>query len=389
MRAGAASFDPAAALACVGAAGSPRCIEGPRALAAACEVSQLFQPAGGDGSGCVDSQDCVAGFCFGTARQCRSCRPWRTISQSCTTVDLRCDPSSGFCPAGAGARSCTALLADGAPCGSSAECAKGWCNYRGNVPGEGPDTCGRLAVGAPCGDPGDCVAGAWCQGYAFDGVTVTPGLCSTRLPLGQPCTNQPDDDGCLEPGTCLEGRCVVPSPYSLDAGAECEGLTWCRDSTFCRGFEAPAPDGGRSLRSGRCSPRLPPGAACDFTTYVDTDCDDTSTCGQAGTCVLRGGADAGCQARFECRDFLSCPLGALRCTPYVPVGEACDEPGLRCVDGPADARCVVNSGGSGATCLPLLDDGAACPALEPGQCASARCFDADGGGATCQSACLP
>lgn len=389
VRAGAARFDPGAALACVGAARSPPCIEGPRALAPACEVHQLFHAAGVSGSGCVDSQDCVAGFCFGTARQCRTCRPFRTGTESCTAIDLRCDPSSAFCPAGSGARACTALRSDGAACGSSSECATGWCNYRGNVPGEGPDTCGRLAGGARCGDPGDCRPGTWCQGYAFDGVSVTPGVCSLRTPLGQPCSNQPDDDGCLEPGTCLEGRCVVPSAYSLDAGAECEGLTQCGESTFCRGFEAPAPDGGRSLRSGTCSPRLAPGAPCDFTTYVDTDCDDTSTCGLAGTCVPRGSTDAGCQARFECRDFLSCPLSTLRCAPFVPLGEACDEPGLSCVDGATDARCVVNASGTGATCVPLLVDGASCPLLEPGQCASARCFAPDGGSTTCQPACLP
>lgn len=390
VRAGSAIFDPVAALACVGAAGAPRCVEGPRALAAACEVHRVFQAAGSGGAGCIDSGDCLSGFCFGTARQCRTCRPYRTSPQPCTTTDQRCDPRTAFCPAGGGGRACAPLLADGQACGSSSECATSWCNSNGNLPGPGSDTCGRLPAGAPCGDPGDCLPGHWCRGFAYDGAMVTPGVCTARTPAALPCENQPDDDGCAEPGTCLDGRCGSPAPYSLDAGQECERLDHCQEALFCLGLEALAPDGGRSLRSGTCTPRLPPGQACDFTTYVDTDCDETSTCGLDGRCVVRGSADAGCQARFECRDFLACSLTDSRCTPFLTLGEGCDAPGLICADGPGDAQCVVNANGTGATCVPLLVEGVSCDPLDPGRCASSRCFGADGGAsATCQAPCVP
>lgn len=386
--AGAATFDPPAAATCLAALPAWRCIQGPLSLPDACAFHRVFDPAGQPGTACVDSGDCVQGFCFGTASECRTCRDFAGLSQPCSTTDKRCDPLAQYCPPASIPRTCAALLADGAPCGSSLECATAWCNYSADVPDAGPDRCGRLPLDAGCGDPSDCVPGAWCRGYAWSGSAVTPGTCAPRLALGAPCANLPDDDGCLEPATCLGGTCAAPAPYSLDAGAECETLSHCQEPLYCRGYEALQPDGGRSLRSGTCAPRLGPGAACSFTTYVDTDCGEGATCGASGRCVLRGSADAGCQARYECRDFLACPNSTARCAPYLALGQPCDSAptAAPCADG----YCGEAAPDAGTTCLGPRPTGAACSPTAPATCASGRCFAADGGAAaTCQAACLP
>ena len=382
--AGAARFDPASARRCVASVAAVRCAEGPLTVPAVCAFHQVFDPAAQLGTNCVDSQDCVAGFCFGTTFECRVCRAFAALSQPCSPTNLRCDPDVHFCALGL-PRTCAVLLADGAGCGSSSECAARWCNWSSQVPDAGPDLCGQLPLGAGCGDPGDCAGAAWCQGYVFEGASVTAGVCAPRLALGASCSNTPDDDGCEETTSCLEGRCAVAPPYSLDAGSECERLSQCQEALYCRDLEALQPDGGRSLRAGVCTPRLLEGAPCSYATYVDTDCSPSTTCGQNATCVPRGPSDAGCQARYECQDFLSCPGSSQRCTPFSAAGEACEVTGSVCLD----SWCGAPSADAGLSCLPALQDGATCSALAPAQCASARCFSAGAGTPSCQPACFP
>lgn len=379
----AARFIARAATQCAASISTLRCAEGPLSLPLECGFHAVFEPGGQAGAHCVDSQDCVAGACAGTSLECRTCRPFAPLGQPCGT-DRRCDPTVQFCALGS-PRLCATLLRDGAPCGSSGECQGGWCNWSSQVPDAGPDRCGHQPLGAGCGDPADCEAGAWCRGYFSDGVSLTAGLCAPRIDLGQPCANSPDDDGCVGPASCLEGRCAVAAPYSLDAGAECERLDQCQEAYFCRGLETPQADGGRSLRSGVCSPRLPPDAPCNFSTYVDTDCSAGTTCGKNGTCVVRAPADAGCQARFECQDFLACTPSTQRCTSFSLTGQPCESPGSVCLD----SFCGETTPGAGFTCQTLFNDGAACSMLLPEQCASRRCLARAGGDATCQPSCLP
>lgn len=384
--AGAARFAPSSAEGCLASIPPLRCAEGPFTTPSSCAYHRVFDPAAQLGTRCVDDGDCVAGFCFGASFECRTCRAFAALGQPCSSIDKRCDPSVQFCPQAALPRACATLLADGTACGSSSECETRWCNWNSQVPDAGPDQCGRRPLGASCGDPGDCTGDAWCQGYAFDGVLVTAGSCAPRLAQGQPCANTPDDDGCVEPASCLEGRCAVALPYSLDGGAECEHLSECQEPFYCRDLEAPQPDGGRSLRAGVCTPRLLAGAPCSYSTYVDTDCAPGTTCGANGTCVPRSPGDAGCLARYECQDFLSCPASIQRCTPFLSAGQPCEETGSVCLD----SWCGAASADAGMSCLASLQDGETCSALAPAQCASARCFSADAGiPPECQPACFP
>ena len=384
--AGMAAFDLAAAPACVASVRGLRCPEGPLTSPSACAFHTVFTPAAPNGNPCVDSLDCTSGFCFGLSTECRTCRAFTATSQPCSTTDKRCDPASHFCPSAGAPRTCTALLSDGAPCGASSECASAWCNWSSHVPDAGPDRCGRQPLGAPCGDPDDCVPGAFCQGYWFDGTSITPGTCVTRIAAGQPCANHLDDDGCAPPTLCLGGTCRAVAPYSLDAGAECESLSQCAEDSFCKGLEALQPDGGRSLREGTCTPRLGVNAGCDYGTYVDTDCAAGTTCGAADTCVPRGSADAGCAARYECRDFLHCPATTGRCAPFAATGQPCDVGRSVCASG----WCGALAPDAGATCNDPLLEGASCDPMAQGACASSRCFAADAGPSpACQAACYP
>jgi len=364
-----------------------RCILGPLATPAACDPGALVTPAATLGAKCADSADCTAGFCFGRTRECSTCRAYGAPGQPCTLVDQLCDPATAWCaePLDGGARTCAAKLTDGTACGGNGQCATGWCNWLSNAPDAGTDTCGHLPVGAPCGDAEGCVADAYCAGYWFDGTTTTPGVCTVRIAVGQPCANHPEDDGCAAGATCLEGVCTAQPDYDLDAGAECEDLGDCAEPFFCKGYDDLQPDGGPSLRSGVCTPRLAPGAPCDFTTYVDTDCEQSATCGNNYDCVARGDAGSQCEASWECLDFLACPLSG-RCEPFRTVGASCST-GARCADGARDGLCE-RDGGVG-TCVAKYGDGVACSPLALNQCASDRCFAEDGGAPVCQAACLP
>lgn len=385
---GTSQFDAVSAAECLASLGAARCIEGPLVAPAECGFHRVFRPAFGNGTNCAETGDCGAGFCFGGLYACRTCRAWLAAGEACSVNDRQCNPASSFCglnPDG-GVDVCRALLADGQPCGANRQCATAWCNWRGNVPDAGPDVCGRVPVGGACGDAEDCVSGAWCQGFWTDGRVVVPGVCAARIALGQPCANHSQDDGCAGGATCLGGVCRAVTPYSLGAGAECEGLSDCAEPFYCRGFEALQADGGPALRSGVCAARLDAGGPCGFATYVDTDCVQAATCGASDTCVLRSGSGGACAASWECRDFLSCPTASGACLPYQPTGEACGD-GVRCAEGATDGRCAVD-GGAGV-CLPKLAAGEPCSTIQPWDCASGQCLGVDGGAPVCQVACLP
>ncbi|MHB8879224.1 MAG: hypothetical protein ACYC8T_36455 [Myxococcaceae bacterium] len=390
VQAGSVSFDGAAARRCVDAITSQRCVEGPFAELADCAFASVFEPAAGLGTPCTTTGECVGGFCFGGARECKVCRAYVGPGLPCNLTDKLCDPGSSFCGTQPDAGSaCLARLANGLVCSSNRQCAGEWCNWNSNLADGGPDVCGHLAVGQPCGDWRDCVPAAYCAGFRYDGLAVTPGVCATRVALGEPCLNAPEDDGCVAPASCLGGLCAEIAPYSLDAGSECErALGQCAETLYCKDFDRLQPDGGSSLRSGTCTPRLGAGAPCAYYTYFDSDCQPALTCGYSDTCVARQPANGTCAAGYECKDFLSCPASSARCEPYRNPGESCGTPGIVCADGARDGICVID-GGAGR-CAGRLGAGASCSPVRPDDCGSGRCFAPDGGtAASCQPACFP
>lgn len=384
---GASALAPAAAAQCLADVALGPCVEGPFAEPPSCAEATLLAPRAAVGAPCDRSSDCVAGVCRGPTTSCHVCVGWAALGSPCGLVDHPCDPAQAFCedPADGGDRRCAALKGASAPCAEHRECAAGWCNWA-SLADAGPDTCGHLAVGAACGDPGDCERGAWCAGYAYDGLTLTPGTCAPRLALGSTCVHRPDDDGCADAGWCLDGRCTALPRFALDAGQQCLGLGQCASSLYCRGFADLAADGGAGSGLGVCAARQPPGAPCSFSVQLDADCADGLVCGAASQCVARADVGQACASSAECLDLLACPGATGVCEPWRQVGDVCAA-GARCVAGPRDGRCVADGGSP--MCSPRLADGASCDPFEFGACASGRCVASGAPGPVCTPACFP
>ncbi len=382
-----ARWRPPAAAQCLADVALGPCVEGPFAEPPSCAEATLLAPRAAVGAPCDRSSDCVAGVCRGPTTACHVCVGWAALGSPCGLVDHPCDPAQAFCedPADGGDRRCAALKGASAPCAEHRECAAGWCNWA-SLADAGPDTCGHLPVGAACGDPGDCERGAWCAGYAYDGLTLTPGTCAPRLALGSTCVHRPDDDGCADAGWCQDGRCTARPRFTLDAGQQCLGLGQCASSLYCRGFADLAADGGAGSGLGVCAARQPPGAPCSFSVQLDADCADGLVCGAASQCVARADVGQACASSAECLDLLACPGATGVCEPWRQVGDVCAA-GARCVAGLRDGRCVADGGSP--MCSPRLADGASCDPFEFGACASGRCVASGAPGPVCTPACFP
>lgn len=106
-------------------------------------------------------------------------------------------------------------LANGAACGSDAQCQSGHCEITtfGTVCG----TCAqRAAAGGSCGVDADCAAGLVCapSSSGMGGTCAIPGASGASCSPTQPC---------LRTLTCLNGKCQTP----LAAGTTCTSATDC------------------------------------------------------------------------------------------------------------------------------------------------------------------
>ncbi len=173
----------------------------------------------------------------------------------------------------------------------------------------------------------------------------------------------------------------------------------CAEAYFCKGFDARQLDGGPSLRSGLCTPRLSPGAACEFFKYRDADCEKASVCGARDTCVALGSTGSVCQGNFECKQYQDCPrvdAGTLTytCAPFRGLGAPCGPSSITCANGFDTGVCNRDGGtDGGGTCGPLLAVGTSC--TSNATCQSNRCFSPDAGSdggplpRVCAASCFP
>ena len=162
-------------------------------------VNAAFEPAGQLGAAC-EQFECLDGFCPqgpGLADSCRACTAYAAMGQSCTTPNS-CNPNVGYCPASSsdgGARVCEVLRGPGDACLTGLECAgRAQCVSFTALDG-GIPRCGPNALGSPCAGVSDCGAGAYCKGLRIaSDSTITPGICTSRLPLNAVCVNEQFDD---------------------------------------------------------------------------------------------------------------------------------------------------------------------------------------------------
>lgn len=282
---------------------------------------------------------------------------------------------------------------DGAFCASS-DGVRGTC-VRGGAPGETCDVrpCAAtrcLYLAAPATpvceglEEGDACTGSCGELPCEDGTCVA---LPTRA-LGEPCGV--GVAACVEDAHCVEGTCHPLA--SAGQGEPCFDRRTCASDLWCD-------------RSGRCAPRLGPGATCTSSIQCGEDAPrctrgicSVELLSDAPTCRLGNGIWPG---SGTCEDpALACNRMTLQCRPVVALGAACDsytevcEEGARCTDG----RCVTivsvdAACGADAVCAATLEcRGGRCAALplpgEPctetclaGECIAGECTMRPGGAA--------
>ncbi len=267
-----------------------------------------------DGDACTLGDQCLSGLCLGDAKDCG-----KSVI-ACWSVT--CDPTDGKCNTGPDA------LLDGTPCADDlfctvdGACAAGTCasaprdcsgaagTCQVAVCDEGNDACAPVPAddGSPCSDGQGCTTSDVCVAGSCVGLGT---LSCSQL------------DGPCHIGECSEavGGCTAtPRPENAD----------CSDGSTCTT--------GDACKNGECI-----GGAVDCS-HLTSGC-AVGVCTQDAGCVANPVPDgASCSDGVECTQGDDCIAGA--CTPGVPVGCPCPNPGraIELTDG-----CVTTAGG------PLLD----------------------------------
>lgn len=162
-----------------------------------------------DDRSCVDSAFCKQTFNSTTAKITGICQPRAAVDAVCS--DYNGCVNEARCAGASGSKTCIALAKDGAGCssnGASCESVASTCD-----PSTG--TCQpRLADGAPCGATADAGAtaalSAGCLSYSF----CKNGTCAPLPWAGEACSTQDGGafDECLLVGKCVAGSCQANAP---------------------------------------------------------------------------------------------------------------------------------------------------------------------------------
>lgn len=340
-----------------------------------CRAEKLLLANARAGERCGASEDCVDSYCFTSPAhgRCPHCNSGNPIGSACRFY-LDCDAKTAFCSSADGGTelSCLARLTDGAPCTSAQDCASNNC-YRAT--GAGAGVCGEPDAGAPCQSFNfgrDCGGGRYCEDHG-----AQSGVCATRVPTGQPCTNNLYEDGCADSrATCLGGSCTVTAPGTLALGAECDSIWQCAPGSFCAGLQY------GSVSSGTCQALRSPGASCTD----PASCPGGTRC-SGGKCQALGKVSDPCTDQMPCAVLLTCD-GVCK-APAAP-GQPCSLMTI-CEDSYCDA---YFSGVNPGTCRPYLSPGSICThandVIAPFICEPQSCYPAsDGGDFTECVDCLP
>lgn len=256
------------------------------------DCRQVFQGTVAGGGACQISEECAeGGWCAATST------------------------TTGTCPG-----RCTAALAQGAECSSSAQCSSAGVN---GVPvchyaQEGQNFVGRCRarrkgdpapVGQACGyDPAmgidtPCASGSHCANKVCRAVVATGAACN------------PEQDECTAGEVCRPsaagmGPTCGPIQLQRTAGATCDELV-----TYCN------PLVGLTCEAGSCAMTRPPGGA-------------------QGNGCSEGDFAAPCNAGLYCA---GADQGSKTCQPKVAIGEVCDDSDA-CADGSCESgRCAARA----------------------------------------------
>ncbi len=305
---GRASFDSAAAAACVSALRSSSACVFEGASVPGCDAFQRFFLTGltADGDPCYGSNECAP-------------------TSYCTL-----DSSAGTCPG-----VCTPRFAAATPVADSVQCLEGLYRYNGVCTAR----VAREGSCAPTGGSSDrqsCASGDFCD---------STDTCVAYKAVGESCAAEPTACGLLS--YCDGGQCTAfEAP-----GTACNpsGATICQADLTC--LEAFADGGSPTCR------RLAATNGCK----ADQDCGAGFHCSgysagvTLGNCIAKGNVGVGCTTASQCKSGLFCDSSG-KCAAPAALGEACDPapqgggscvalPGVGCADaGSGSATCAHTFG---------------------------------------------
>jgi hypothetical protein len=167
------------------------------------------------GGGCTDDRSCVgSAFCEQTFDSTTGvatgvCQPRAAVGAGCS--DYSGCVEGARCAGASGSQTCIALAKDGAACSSTGASCESVASYCASSTG----TCQpRLADGAPCGATADAGAlsplSAGCLNYSY----CKDGTCAPLPWAGDVCS-APDAgtfDECFLVGKCVSGSCEATAP---------------------------------------------------------------------------------------------------------------------------------------------------------------------------------
>jgi hypothetical protein len=239
----------------------------------------------------------------------------QTAARTCGSADAACVAPAGALPAGA-------------PCGTSMQCASGYC-------GTGVGIGGSIGMAPSFFDFAAGAAGA-------AGCSV----CTDKVPIGQSC--------------CAAGAgppCVAGAICSKDA---CQGPCSCFGAGAC--VAAPAADVGGSCATVLCKS----GLHCDRSGL---------TCVNNGRMLAKQAGEPcsiGMDGTSACAAATTCDSATMTCKPLGAPGAPCDFGGLGpCRIGYCDVRTSSNGGQATAsgTCPLVIPDGQPCdPSMSNATC---------------------
>jgi hypothetical protein len=268
VRAGRATFDAAAAKACIDGWSQIPCSDKSVIIWPPTACSRVLVGRVALGGACYGTRDCAGGRCDATTACPGVCVAAPVPGDACSGVFCdgasrllcvagRCATEGGVgaacddrldCEQGLACLSsaCATAMEAGGACSRNDDCAEGlYCLLPGSGGGGGGGVCTpQVARGGTCredqahvGALGQCALGLGCAGSVYDAVSgrITPGTCEPAVDAGGACSAVATWNGCLPHLACVGGVCVVPptsGPCGSDPAARCtSGEAYCDATT--------------------------------------------------------------------------------------------------------------------------------------------------------------
>ncbi len=219
------------------------------------------------------------------------------------------------------------------------------------------------------GSDRECGANLYC-----DSSMTCPGRCKASAAIGATPT---PGQSCVQGAYVYEGKCVAYAAVGASCAAdrECVESAFCNlTTTLCEAKHAVGEACGGygqclgvlKCQAGRCGSLANVNTACNETTF----CMNDLRCGDAGTCLSRGGGGAACTPETdECTLEFFCN-SENTCEHYRDEGQPCTVTGGECgLSG--SLYCTADFTSDGGVCAKARPPGEACAA--PFECVTGLC----------------